>query len=96
MNRYRKNGRPKGVTNEDYQRLDTRANDLVGRCPKCHLLYPADCVPGQCMARVAPWDQLDAIRRLFVAMNMNQGREAYEYKRRDADNEARRLRRLAA
>lgn len=92
----RKMGRPVGGGELDYERVAARANDLVGRCPKCHLLYPADCVPGQCMARVAPMDQLDGIRRLFVAMNASQGRDAYERRRRDIDNEQRRLRRLAA
>jgi hypothetical protein len=45
------------------------------------------------MARFAPFDQLDAIRRLFVAMNQNEGRQTYYERKNDADNEARREKR---
>jgi len=82
----------RAVRSFDHTRIETRAHDLKGRCPKCHLLYPADCEPGRCMARVRPWDQLEAIRRLFVAMNQNEGRQDYNDGRRETDNLARRAR----
>lgn len=71
VGRYAKTGRPLGKSNKDFKRLDTRAGDLKGRCPQCYLLYPADCTPGRCMARVNVWEQLNSIRLLMRALTGN-------------------------
>lgn len=93
VGRFAKTGRPKGKSNKDFKRLETRAGDLDGRCPQCYLLYPADCTPGRCMARVNVWEQLYAIRRMMQAMNENEGYQEKRAAKDEKDNAARREKR---
>lgn len=92
--RYAKVGRPKGMNNHDYERVTTRANDLDGRCPGCHLLLDGlDCAAaGRCMARLSPFDQLEPIRRLVFAMNQDAERTVADTARRALYEATRRVR----